>query len=70
MHIWKDIDFPHSRKCSPTETDAPVADPKDKVFYCSALAEDGAKVVAVNLKHFPKTPIVASPTEFCAILGI
>lgn len=41
-----------------------------KVFYSSALAEDGAKVVTGNLKHFPKTPIVVSPTEFCTILGI
>lgn len=25
-----------------------------KVFYSSALAEDGAKVVTGNLKHFPQ----------------
>lgn len=60
----------HSIWVTPTETDAPVADPKDKVFYSSALAENGAKVVTGNLKHFPKTPIVVSPTEFCTILGI
>lgn len=60
----------HSIWVTPTETDIHVADPKDKVFYCSALSENGAKVVTGNMRHFPKTPIVVSPAEFCAILGI
>ena len=60
----------HATWVTPAEADAPVADPKDKVFYCSALAENGTKVVTGNLKHFPKTPIVVSPAEFCTILGI
>ena len=60
----------HAYWTVPAESDEALLDPKDKVFYCTALAVYDAKVVTGNLKHFPKSPIVVTPAEFCKILGI
>ena len=59
-----------ARWTAPTETDETFPDPKDKVFYCTALAVEEAKVVTGNKKHFPRSPIVVTPAEFCDLLGI
>ena len=53
----------HGRRARKQELYRGISSRKGLSFYCSALAEDGAKVVTGNLKHFPKTPIVVSPTE-------
>ena len=47
-------------------------DETDRVFYEVALAkaDDGAKVVTGNSKHYPISPIVVSPAEFCAMIGV
>ena len=43
-------------------------DPKDVVFYEVALSKEEAYLVTGNTKHFPKTPIVVTPTEMLDIL--
>lgn len=42
-------------------------DPKDVVFYEVALSKDDAYLVTGNKKHFPKKPIVVTPTEMMKI---
>ena len=44
------------------------SDPKDVVFYEVALSKKDAYLVTGNTKHFPKTPIVVTPTEIMEIL--
>lgn len=55
-----------------TDSDEEFPDLSDKVFYCAALskADDGAKLVTGNGRHFPVSPIVVTPAEFCRILGV
>ena len=43
-------------------------DPKDVVFYEVALSKEDAYLVTGNTKHFPKTPIVVTPSEMMKIL--
>ena len=43
-------------------------DPKDVVFYEVALSKDDAYLVTGNTKHFPKKPIVVTPTEMMKIV--
>ena len=43
-------------------------DPKDEVFYEVALSKKDAYLVTGNTKHFPKKPIVVTPTEMLEIL--
>ena len=43
-------------------------DPKDVVFYEVAMSKDDAYLVTGNTKHFPKKPIVVTPTEMLEIL--
>ena len=45
-------------------------DPDDRVFYEVALAEPDAHLVTGNLKHYPTSPIVVTPAQFCVLLGI
>lgn len=47
-----------------------LPDEKDRVFYEVALAEPGTRLVTGNLKHFPTSPIVVTPAQFCMQLGI
>ena len=44
------------------------SDSDDAVFYEVALSKEGSFLVTGNAKHFPKTPIVVSPSEFLVIL--
>lgn len=52
--------------------DGEMVDEKDRVFYEIALAGEsmGAKLVTGNAKHYPISPIVVSPAEFCVIINI
>ena len=43
-------------------------DPKDVVFYEVAISKDDAYLVTGNTKHFPKKPIVVTPSEMLEIL--
>ena len=43
-------------------------DAKDIVFYEVALSKEDAYLVTGNTKHFPKAPIVVTPTEMMQIL--
>lgn len=47
-------------------------DEKDRVFYEVALAgPDGStRLVTGNLRHFPSDPIVVTPAQFCALIGV
>lgn len=51
-----------------TKTEEVFPDPKDIVFYEVALSREDAYLVTGNTKHFPKTPIVVTPTELLAII--
>lgn len=55
---------------SPCHTNEVFPDPDDRVFYEIALAESEAKLVTGNLKHYPISPIVVTPAQFCELLGI
>ena len=44
-------------------------DPDDRVFYEVALSKEGAFVVTGNQKHFPKNPIIVTPTEMMRIMN-
>jgi len=44
-------------------------DTKDIVFYEVALSKEDSFLVTGNTKHFPKTPIVVTPTEFLEIIN-
>ena len=43
-------------------------DSKDVVFYEVAISKDDAYLVTGNTKHFPKKPIVVTPSEMLEIL--
>ena len=47
-------------------------DATDRVFYEVALAKAdvGAKIVTGNSRHYPTSPIVVTPAEFCVMVGI
>jgi putative PIN family toxin of toxin-antitoxin system len=51
-----------------TKTDELFPDPKDVVFYEVALSKEGAYLVTGNIKHFPKKPIVVTPSELLDII--
>lgn len=45
-------------------------DPDDRVFYEVALAEPEAHLVTGNLRHYPVSPVVVTPAQFCDLLGL
>lgn len=49
-------------------TSEQFVDVDDVVFYEIAFSKDGAYLVTGNTKHFPKTPIVVTPTEMLEII--
>ena len=59
----------HGELVSPVESEGYFPDPKDKVFFCTALA-DGAHLVTGNMKHYPRADFVVTPAQFCELLGI
>ena len=44
-------------------------DAGDAVFYEVALSHEDSFLVTGNTKHFPKSPIVVTPSEFLEIIG-
>lgn len=42
-------------------------DPDDRVFYEIALSKENTYLTTGNIKHFPKSPIVVTPSEFLSI---
>ena len=60
------------KEAQPTESGLELTDEEDRVFYEVVLthADDGAKLVTGNAKHFPKAPIVISAADFCNLLGL
>ena len=53
-----------------THYDSPMPDEKDRVFYEVALSVSDARLVTGNQKHFPVSPIVVTPAQFCELLGV
>lgn len=53
----------------PVDSDEDFIDLEDKVFYCTALAGE-AYLVTGNIKHYPQSAIVITPSEFCEIHGL
>lgn len=53
-----------------TKSNEVFPDPSDAVFYEVALSKEGSFVVTGNLKHFPKSPIVVTPSEILEIIGL
>jgi putative PIN family toxin of toxin-antitoxin system len=51
-----------------TESKETLVDLSDLVFYEVALSKEGALVVTGNLKHFPQSPIVVTPSELLMII--
>lgn len=51
-----------------TRTEEVIPDPKDVVFYEVALSKVESYLVTGNTKHFPKTPIVVTPSELLEII--
>ena len=52
-----------------TKSNEVFPDPSDAVFYEVALSKEGSFVVTGNLKHFPKSPIVVTPSEILEIIN-
>lgn len=48
------------------EIDLP--DPKDVVFYEVSLAEESSYLVTGNIKHFPISPSIVTPSEMISII--
>lgn len=51
-----------------SESQETFSDEKDMVFYEIALSVEDSFLVTGNIKHFPKTPIVVTPSEMIQIL--
>jgi putative PIN family toxin of toxin-antitoxin system len=51
-----------------TESKETLVDLSDLVFYEVALSKEGAFVVTGNLKHFPRSPIVVTPSELLMMI--
>lgn len=43
-------------------------DPADAVFFEAALSKDGSFLVTGNTRHYPRNPIVLTPSELLAII--
>ena len=52
-----------------TKSNEVFSDPSDAVFYEVALSKEGSFVVTGNLRHFPKSPIVITPSEILEIIN-
>lgn len=50
------------------QSDDLFPDPDDVVFYEVALSKEESYLVTGNTKHFPKKPIVVTPSEMVEIL--
>lgn len=51
-----------------TESKETLVDLSDLVFYEVALSKEGAFMVTGNLKHFPRSPIVVTPSELLMMI--
>lgn len=54
---------------TPADSDESFPDATDKVFYCTALAEN-AFLVTGNMKHYPPADFLRTPAQFCEMIGI
>ena len=54
----------HGIEVSRTSFPIPMPDEDDRVFYEISLSTEDSFLVTGNLKHYPQTPNVVSPTDF------
>lgn len=52
-----------------TPTTEYIPDSKDIVFYEVKLSKEDSYLVTGNIKHFPHTPLVVTPTEMLDIIN-
>lgn len=50
-------------------TDIEMPDEDDRVFYEVSLSKEDSFLVTGNLKHYPITPKVISPSDFVLLMG-
>jgi len=51
-----------------TDSGQPFTGLSDAVFYEVALSKEGSFLVTGNLKHFPQSPIVVTPSELLEMI--
>ncbi|MBQ7942121.1 MAG: putative toxin-antitoxin system toxin component, PIN family [Muribaculaceae bacterium] len=52
-----------------TKTTEAIPDDKDIVFYEVKLSKEDSFLITGNIKHFPKTPFVVTPSEMLNIIN-
>ena len=58
------------KKITPERSGDSFPDPDDRIFYEVTLSVPDARLVTGNQKHFPISPIVVTPAQFCEMIGI
>ena len=58
----------HGVEMSRTAFPEPMPDEDDRVFYEIALTNEDSFLVTGNLKHYPNTPQVITPSEFLNVV--
>lgn len=46
-----------------------MPDEEDRVFYEISLSKEDSFLITGNLKHFPASPKVVSPSDFVRLMG-
>lgn len=59
----------HGVEMSRTTFPEPMPDEDDRVFYEIALTNEDSFLVTGNLKHYPNTPKVITPSEFLNVIA-
>lgn len=65
------IDFvrKHGINACRIHADMSMPDESDRVFYEVSLSKEDSFLVTGNLKHYPVSPKIVSPSEFIRIVG-
>ena len=58
----------HGVEASRVNFDEPMPDEDDRVFYEVTLSKDDSFLVTGNLKHYPMSPRVITPSDFVNII--
>lgn len=71
MEIERLVGYFHSYSIMMNKTsfEGFMPDESDRVFYEVSLSREDSFLVTGNLKHFPVSPKIVSPSEFIQIVG-
>lgn len=58
----------HGIETSRTAFPEPLPDEDDRVFYEVSLSVEDSFLITGNLKHYPQTPKVITPTDFLKVI--